>query len=342
MRPCLWMPRQFARQYLGRFAAACAPLGLAVGLGCLLVACSAGVQAAPVVQAQSGTAQPAVEGNAGTVCARAAGSSTGQAMDVGGRTRTFIEHVPAGFAAGARYPAIIAFPGRGESASELEAYSQLDSTGAIVLYAQGLPGADGQPSWESTPYQDASAHDYEFATDLVQLLSSATCVDLNRIDMTGKSDGAGFAASAACGLPQVAAVATISGAFYLGQNHCAAGGHPLPVLNMHGTGDPVVPYDGSRARGLYATGSWLALWRQRDQCTGPGTDQSIAPDVIRTTWGSCIDGTEVVNYRIIGGGHTWPGATVPSSGPGATTHAIDAAQVMAAFFAAHPWPGAAR
>jgi polyhydroxybutyrate depolymerase len=52
-------------------------------------------------------------------------------------------------------------------------------------------------------------------------------------------------------------------------------------------------------------------------------------------------GTGVVNYRIIGGGHTWPGATVPS-GPGATTHSIDAAQAMAAFFAAHPPPGGAR
>jgi hypothetical protein len=30
------------------------------------------------------------------------------------------------------------------------------------------------------------------------------------------------------------------------------------------------------------------------------------------------------------------------SGPGATTHSIDAAQAMAAFFAARPWQGAAR
>jgi poly(3-hydroxybutyrate) depolymerase len=36
-----------------------------------------------------------------------------------------------------------------------------------------------------------------------------------------------------------------------------------------------------------------------------------------------------------------PDATLPS-GPGATTHSIDAAQAMAAFFAAYPWQGAAR
>jgi polyhydroxybutyrate depolymerase len=281
-------------------------------------------------------ADSALEAGAGTICARAAGSSASRAIDVSGRTRTFIEHVPAGFSAGRKYPAIIAFPGRGESASELQTYSQLDSTGAIVLYAQGLPGAGGQPSWESTPYQSASAHDYEFAADLVRLLATSPCVDPDRIDMTGKSDGAGFAASAACGITQVAAVATISGAFYQGENHCAAGGRPLSILNMHGTADPVAPYDGSSARGLYATGTWLAVWLRRDLCSGPGTNRSAAPGVIQTTWPSCLDGTEVVNYRIIGGGHTWPGATAPS-GPGATAHSIDAAQVMAAFFAAHPW-----
>jgi len=316
-------------KFLGRRAAACVTIGLAAGA--TLVACSTGDTVATAVPAQ-----PATEASAGTVCASAADSSTDRAMDVGGRTRMFIEHAPAGFAASTKYPAIIAFPGRGESASELEAYSQLDSTGAIVLYAQGLPGAGGQPAWESTPYQGASAHDYEFAAALVQLLARSSCVDPDLIDMTGKSDGAGFAASAACDIPQVAAVATISGAFYEGENHCAVGGHPLSMLNMHGTGDPVVPYDGSRARGLYATGAWVGLWRQRDQCTGPGTNQRIAPDVIQTAWRSCIDGTAVINYRILGGGHTWPGATVPSGGPGATTHSIDAAQVMAAFFAAHP------
>jgi polyhydroxybutyrate depolymerase len=336
MSPCPRTLRQRARRYLGSLASTGVTIGLAAGLGATLVGCSAGDQASTATQTQ-----PATLTGAGTVCAGAAGSATHRAIDVDGRTRTFIEHMPAGFDSGVQYPAIIAFPGRGESATELEAYSQLDSIDAIVLYAQGLPGAGGQPAWESTPYQGASAHDYEFAADLVRLLVGSSCINPHLIDMTGKSDGAGFAASAACGIPQVAAVATISGAFYQGDNHCAAGGHPLSILNMHGTADPVVPYDGSRARGLYGTGAWLGLWRQRDQCTGPGTDRNIARDVVQATWPSCIDGTEVVNYRIIGGRHTWPGATVPS-GPGATTHSIDAARAMAAFFAAHPWQGAAR
>jgi polyhydroxybutyrate depolymerase len=258
-------------------------------------------------------------------------------MDIAGRTRTFIEHLPTGFSAssGTKYVSIIAFPGRGESAAEFEAYSQLDDVNAIVLYAQGLGGAGGEPSWEATPYLTASAHDYEFATELVNWLAGSSCVDASRIDMAGKSDGAGFAASAACGIAGVAAVATISAALYEADNRCTASGRPLAILNMHGTGDTVIPYDGSTQDGLYSTDAWVKLWHGRDQCTGPAADSDLVSGVEQSTWTSCADGTAVINYRIAGGGHTWPGATV-SSGPGATTQSVDAAQVISTFFADHP------
>jgi hypothetical protein len=92
-------------------------------------------------------------------------------------------------ATGASSPRSSRFPGRGESDAELEQYSQLDGTDAVVLYLQPLAGAGGQPSWEASPYQSAAAHDYEFAADVVSWLDGPPCVDATRIDMTGKSDG---------------------------------------------------------------------------------------------------------------------------------------------------------
>ncbi|WP_194893612.1 alpha/beta hydrolase family esterase [Catenulispora pinisilvae] len=264
-------------------------------------------------------------------CAGTAGSSTSHTMNVASHPRTFIEHLPSNFAASTKYVAIIVFPGRGESAVQIEGYSQLDSTNTIVLYAQGLDGTDGESTWEATPYAGASAHDYEFASDMVNWLAGAPCVDANRIGLTGKSDGAGFAASAACVTSGVAAVATVSGAFYQADTRCTPTGRPLPVMNMHGAEDPVIPYNGSTTRGLYSTNAWLALWQQRDSCTGSSTNTPVGADVVRSTLTSCTDGTEVVNYDIADGGHTWPGATV-TSGPGGTTHTIDAAQLIAAFF----------
>jgi len=261
-------------------------------------------------------------------------STSVRTMDVAGRTRTFIEHMPA-HAGGARLTAIIAFPGRGETAAELERYSGLNGTAAVVLYMQPLKGTGGQPSWEATPYQGPAAHDYEFAADVVHWLEGAPCVNPARIDMAGKSDGAGFAASAACLTPGVAAVATVSGAVYESDTRCAPAGRAISILNMHGTSDTVIPYDGSLTQGLYSTDGWIRLWRDRDGCEAEGTVATPATGVTQESWTACTDGAAVVNDRIVGGGHTWPGATAPS-GPGATNEALDAAQAIASFFAAHP------
>jgi polyhydroxybutyrate depolymerase len=306
-----------------------------------------GGSASAVPSPPSATAATGSGTSGGSSLAAASGAcpASGQAitavrtMDVAGRTRTFIEHVPAD-PGGARLTAIIAFPGRGETAAELESYSGLNSIEAVVLYLQALDGAGGQSSWEATPYQDAAAHDYEFAADVVHLLADASCVNPARIDMTGKSDGAGFAASAACVTPGVAAVATVSGAFYGSDSRCARVGRPISVLNMHGTSDPVIPYDGSVTQGLSSTDGWIGLWRNRDGCEPGGTFTTPATAVTQESWSACRDGSAVVNDEIVGGGHTWPGATAPS-GPGATNEALDAGQAMATFFAAHPLAGTA-
>jgi polyhydroxybutyrate depolymerase len=158
--------------------------------------------------------------------------------------------------------------------------------------------------------------------------------------MTGKSDGAGFAASAACLTPGVAAVATVSGAFYESDVRCARVGRAISVLNMHGTSDTVIPYDGSVTQGLYSTDGWIGLWRDRDGCEPSGTVTTPVTAVTQESWSACRDGSAVVNDRVAGGGHTWPGATAPS-GPGATNEALDAAQAIASFFAAHPLASAA-
>lgn len=264
-----------------------------------------------------------------------AGRSSRHSITVAGTQRSFIEHVPTTINAGGLRPIVLAFHGRGESAEQLERYSGLDTANVIVVYPQGLPGAREKPSWEATPFLDATAHDYEFAADIVAWAKQATCVDQTRIDLVGKSDGAGFAASAACSMHDVAAVATVSGAFYADHTRCSPHGSPVALLNMHGTADPVIAYAGTAQRGLISTDAWVSLWRSRDQCSGQPTTTGTPASLNQQTWSACADGTAVVNDQLIGGGHTWPGATV-NSGPGPTSTAIDATQAILAFFANHP------
>jgi polyhydroxybutyrate depolymerase len=267
--------------------------------------------------------------------AAAAGRSATHTITVAGRPRRFIQHVPAGIDTAGPRPVVLAFPGRGESAEQLEGYSGLDAEDVIVLYLQGLPGRGGRVSWKATPYLDGSAHDYELTAALVAWVQRASCVDRARVDLTGKSDGAGFAASAACSLPDIAAVATVAGAFYSAHTRCRSDGPPLPLLNLHGTADTVVPYDGDTRRGLLGTDAWVARWRTRDRCPDPPVTTDGPPGLRRQAWSGCADGTAVVNDRLAGGGHTWPGAD-EHSGPGPTSTAVSATRTMVAFFADHP------
>jgi polyhydroxybutyrate depolymerase len=63
----------------------------------------------------------------------------------------------------------------------------------------------------------------------------------------------------------------------------------------------------------------------------------VAVDVERLAWAGCSDRGAVELYRIVGGGHTWPGATaLRSERLGATTSSIDATKLVLDFFDAHP------
>jgi polyhydroxybutyrate depolymerase len=58
--------------------------------------------------------------------------------------------------------------------------------------------------------------------------------------------------------------------------------------------------------------------------------------VVRTAYGSCQDGAEVVLVAIEGGGHTWPGREPQLQALGRSTRNISANDLMWEFFEKHP------
>ena len=124
----------------------------------------------------------------------------------------------------------------------------------------------------------------------------------------------------------------------------------MSLLEIHGTRDPIVPYrgggivdDGGEVLGVEAT---ARLWAKADRCR-PDYIEVPVPD--RTAQGGCYPqgfewcdgkhGTDVVLYRIIGGGHTWPGSQLgfPSSlFLGKVCLDFDASELIWKFFWEHP------
>jgi polyhydroxybutyrate depolymerase len=137
-----------------------------------------------------------------------------------------------------------------------------------------------------------------------------------------------------------AAAAMVSGAFYAPTGGCSPT-RPVPILDFHGTADQVIPYDGSPSRGLPAIGRWAADWAVRDGCTAGPTEFYDRSGVHGDQWTSCRSGAVVTNYRITGGGHTWPGQAAAGGSGGASggvADDLDATSLIMAFFTAHPLP----
>jgi len=91
---------------------------------------------------------------------------------------------------------------------------------------------------------------------------------------------------------------------------------PMSLLHIHGTADGVNPYNG----GIPENDNWSApktidFWVQSNGCASPpdtvllaDLDSADCTRVEKISFTSCAGGTETIHYRILGGGHTWPGS----------------------------------
>ncbi len=272
-------------------------------------------------------------------CVAPAGESGGTSalhtLDSGGLERSFILRLPDGYERRTSWPLIVAYHGRGSTGVEVEGYSGLSTLPAVVAYPNGEIGTgDGyRKAWQGAPYEAPGVDDVAFTEDLLDELQATYCVDPARTYATGKSNGAGLVGLLACRLPdRFAAVAPVAGAFYPGTREGCEDAAPVPVIDVHGTGDATIPYAGDPDRDLPAIPDWVAGWAERNGCTTSRT--TTRRDVSTTRWRRCSSGADVAHVAVDGGGHVWPGADVYSGG-GYVTHTIEAQDVIWDFLRSH-------
>ncbi|MEU8658679.1 alpha/beta hydrolase family esterase [Actinoplanes philippinensis] len=152
--------------------------------------------------------------------------------------------------------------------------------------------------------------------------------------LTCKSNGGGFAGVLACRLSgRIAASAQVSGAFYPQGGVCEPR-RPIPVLEIHGSADTTIPYDGSTAKSLPPIPSWLAGWAARNRCAGGPVTSTPVTTVTRHVWRRCAAAVE--HYRIDGLGHDWP-STTPNPDSDVPS-VLDATPLIWKFFLRHRLP----
>jgi polyhydroxybutyrate depolymerase len=228
-------------------------------------------------------------------------------------------HAPRG--ASKRRPLVIALHGAGQNGAKFAddtGYSRLaDREDFIVAY----PSAAGPNAfWNMSGQVPGGTNDVEAIERSLDQLEASVCVDRARVFVTGVSNGGGMAARLGCELSErLAGIAAVAGG-YKALPPCRPA-RPLPVLEIHGTGDQVVPYRGQPPDYRGSVARWLAQWRRIDHCRGLA-DRMVPEDgVTEIAWRHCAAGTRVEHVRLDGEAHDWPGGptTQPAAGQFAAT-----------------------
>jgi polyhydroxybutyrate depolymerase len=274
-------------------------------------------------------------------------------MVVGARTRVLIVHVPTMLAPDDERPLVVDMHGSGSTAAQQEVVSGMntaaDADGFVVVYPQAIIRSGSGFLWNipgvpligdrATPAH--AADDIAFIEAMVAKLHTLACIDLSRVYATGLSGGARMSSQLACDASTTfAAIAPVSGLRLPAP--CPAT-RAVPVIAFHGTADPVDPYEGNgQAYWTYSVPVAAQRWSAHDGCAAtPKTAQPVA-GVTLTDYTGCRDGATVELYTLEGEGHEWPGGpTLPTSVTrllGPQSNAVNADNLMWAFFAAHPMP----
>jgi polyhydroxybutyrate depolymerase len=154
------------------------------------------------------------------------------------------------------------------------------------------------------------ADDVAFVSQVLDRVTTDLPIDKTRIFIAGVSAGGFMAYRLACELSgRIAGMASVAGAMLVDSCHPA---RPVSILEMHGTDDSNVPYDGGAVFNGAASPSVAAVmqsWATLDGCAGNPT-QSQSGITKTSAWKGCKGGKVVRLDTVVGGHHTWFGSTI--------------------------------
>ncbi len=228
-----------------------------------------------------------------------------------------------------------------------------DANGFLAVYPEGIDRSWNDGRGADTHAGAAGVDDVGFVAALIDHLIAAYDVDPARVYATGMSNGGMFTQQLGCRLSaKLAAIAPVAGSLPAVHESDCTLAEPLPVLQIHGTADRIVPYEGgvvrvTSGRGGAGTQPVLSvadtqqLWRAENQCPPPVTSrpEARADDGTSVTieTSRCPSNADVVLYTVTNGGHTWPGGDprLPEALVGPVSWQFDASETIWQFFAAH-------
>lgn len=257
---------------------------------------------------------------------------------VGGQYRNYRLYVPAIYTGATARPLIINLHGYTSNAQQQQLYSNFmpiaDTANFLMVYPNGT-FSSGQRFWNAG-ISGALVNDIAFLNALIDSLDLTYNINLNRVYSTGMSNGGYMSHTLACELSnRITAIASVTGSIFTTQygSNCHPM-RPVPVMQIHGTSDPTVPYIGSSTSMPIDT--VVKYWVKKNNCNTtatfsnvPNTNTADGCTAEHYLYNGGTNGSTVEFFKIIGGLHTWPG--FPFGGVG-TNLDINASKEIWRFF----------
>ncbi len=196
----------------------------------------------------------------------------------------------------------------------------------LVAYPQGLfvnelvppvpPFPETGTGWNSGGELVSNNDDVGFLSKMIDKIGLSHKVDPARVYACGLSNGGFMVYRLACELSdRIAAVVSVSGGMPEG-SPCFPG-RPVPLMEIHGTADSIVPYSGITPY-VKSIPESIDFWVNNNKCnatpvvielldTVPGDGTTVT----MKKYGNCEAGASVWLMDVIGAGHVWPTPYLP-------------------------------
>lgn len=236
------------------------------------------------------------------------------------REKTLI-YLPENYDKNKKYPLLISLHGLGGSASMQNLIFDFrplaTEFGFILAVPNGLQGAAGLRFWNGTDFccgvNQKPVDDVQYIRDLVDGMAEEYSIDRKRIHLFGHSNGGFLSHRIACEAPDlIASIASFAGVTFKNPEKCN-GKDPVPVLQIHGTSDLIISYNGS---GAYPSAKdTVKQWVQINNCK---TDKTVKSEnnhlkprnmkiptlkTLEETWEFCENDSKVSLWTVEKGEH---------------------------------------
>jgi len=251
-------------------------------------------------------------------------------LEIGGERPAKVV-VPSSYDPATPTPLLVLLHGYSASGSVQDLYFGMSRNtrmrGMLLLIPDGTVDANGNRFWNATDaccdFGGIGPDDVSYLRGLIAEMKSFYNVDADRVYLVGHSNGGFMSYRMACDASEeITAIVSLAGSTFLDESRCNPT-RPVSVLQIHGTADSSVAYEGRpfaypSARGTVQRFAMRAGCTATERTAPIDFDRSLPGDETQVErWTGCDEGLAAELWTIEGGGH------IPALSPAATSDILD-------------------